>query len=78
MVPCRGSGLRRSGTRTDGRWSDATHSRPLHRLYNPETFNDWRAKVDFVHQREYSPASRLLIRVHVMVADTVWLRGSYI
>jgi hypothetical protein len=66
MVPRRGGGLWRSGTRTDSRWSDVTRARPLHRLYNPETFDDWRIKVDFVHKREYSPASGLFTRAHAI------------
>jgi len=61
MVPRRGGGLWGPGARTDSRWFDVTHARPLHRLYNPKTFDDWRIKVDYVHQREYSLLSRLLL-----------------
>ena len=73
MVPRRGGGLWRSSTRADSRRSDVAHPRPLHWLYNPETFNDWRVEVDLVHQCEYSSASRLFTRVYVIKADTVWL-----
>lgn len=78
MVPRRGGGLRRSSTRTDSRRSDVTRARTLHWLYNPETFDDWRIKVDYVHQRESSLASGFFTRIHFMIADTLWLRGSYI
>ena len=49
MVPRRSRGLWRSGTRADSCRPDVTRARPLHRLYNPETFDDWRVKVDFLH-----------------------------
>ena len=78
MVPRRSCGVRRSSTRTDSRWTDVARARSLHWLYNPETFDDWRIKVDYVHQRESSPPSVFLNRIHFMIADTLWLRGSYI
>lgn len=78
MVPRRCGSLWRPGTRTDSRGSDVDFTRPLHRICNPETFDDWRVEVDHVRERECSPTSRLFARVHVTVADTIWLRGPYI
>lgn len=78
MVPRRGGGLRRPGTRTDSRWSDVDLTRPLHRICNPEAFDDWCVEMDHVRQRECSPISGLFTCAHVTVADTVWLRGPYI
>ena len=78
MVPRRRGRLWRSGTRTDRRWFNVAHTRPVHWIYNPETFDDWRVEMDLVYQRECSPTSRLFTGVNITIADTIWLRGPYI
>jgi hypothetical protein len=52
VVPRRRRGVRRSGTRTDSRWSDAAYPCSVHRICHSQAINDRRIKMDFVHQRE--------------------------
>jgi hypothetical protein len=48
MVPHRRGRLWGSGTRTDSRWYNDAHTRPVHWIYNPEAFDDRRIKMDLV------------------------------